>query len=142
MLLGRASLPSPSRHREPVGVGKICGLEAETAEFYLGAHQRYDRCSRLLRRRIFMNVGLFPDTDASIDRSCQALISAPAQMNNMGVLGYQGKADVPRDHAPNARWIVYRALDPWFFGGPLALQLRFLSYVCGPCDCLMRPSPI
>jgi len=24
----------------------------------------------------------------------------------------------------------------------LALQLRFLSYVFGPCDCLMRPSPI
>lgn len=120
---GQSLLSAAMARGGPLGVGKIGGLEAETAAHFLGPRRRGEPYPRLLRRQILLNVGLFPDTDDAIDRFCEALIAAAAQMDLMGVLGYPGEPEVLRDHAPAAQLIAYRALDPWFFEDPWSAHL-------------------
>lgn len=107
----------------PLGVGKIGGLEAEATGHFLGARQRGAPYPRLMRGQMFLNVGLFPDTDESLDAFCRALIAAAATMDVMGVMGYSGEPAVLRDHAPQARLIPLRALDPWYFDDPWSRHL-------------------
>ena len=107
----------------PLGIGKIGGLEAEVAGFYLGERQRGTPYPKLLRAQIFLNVGIFPDTDEAIDRFCQALIGAAARMDVMGVMGYPGEPQILGKHAPNACLISLHALDPWYFPDPWSRHL-------------------
>lgn len=91
------------RAGRPFAAGKIGGLEAEGAGFFLGASQRGETYPRLLRGQLGLNVGLFPDTDEALDRFCRALVDAAGAMDVMGVMGYPGEPAVLRAHAPGGR---------------------------------------
>ncbi|MEI6161903.1 MAG: hypothetical protein WCP77_18865 [Roseococcus sp.] len=105
------------------GFGKIGGLEAELAGFFLGARQRGQPYPPLLRGQAFLNVGLFPQMDASLDAFCEALIAAATVMDVMGVMGYPGEPEVLGVHAPLARLIPLKSLDPWYFADPWSRHL-------------------
>ena len=110
----------------PLGIGKIGGLEAELAGHYLNRRKGAADprpYPPLLRGQMPLNVGLFPDTDDSLDAFCEALIAAAGDMDVMGVMGYPGEPEVLRAHAPGARLIPLRSLDPWLFGDPWSRHL-------------------
>lgn len=107
----------------PLGIGKIGGLEGECAGFYLGARQKGEPYPKLLRAQMFLNVGLFPVDDASLDRFCATLIASAAELDIMGVMGYPGEPDVLLNHATRARLISLKALDPWYFDDPWSAAL-------------------
>lgn len=106
-----------------LGFGKIGGLEAELCGHYLGPRQRGQPYPPLLRGQAFLNVGIFPDSDASLDAFCEALLAAASVMDVMGVMGYPGEPEVLGRHAPQARLIPLRSLDPWYFPDPWSRHL-------------------
>ncbi|MBU8540738.1 hypothetical protein [Falsiroseomonas tokyonensis] len=106
-----------------LGVGKIGGLEAEAAGFFLGPRQQGLPYPARLRHQMFLNVGLFPADDASLDRFCKALTEAVGQLDIMGLMGYSGEAQVVKRYAPNAKLIKLKALDPWYFDNPWSAHL-------------------
>ncbi len=120
---GHAVLAGALAEGPPKGFGKIGGLEAELCGFYLGPRQRGATYPRLLRAQAFLNVGLFPDTDESLDAFCQALTKAAGTMDVMGVMGYSGEPAVLSQHAPQARLIPLKSLDPWYFPAPWSAHL-------------------
>lgn len=103
--------------------GKIGGLEAEIAGFYLGPRKEGRPYPKLLRGQAFLNVGIFPDTDESLDAFCEALIAAASTMDIMGTMGYSGEPAVLNQHAPQARLIPLNSLDPWYFPDPWSRHL-------------------
>ncbi|MDB5413663.1 MAG: hypothetical protein JWR10_1998 [Rubritepida sp.] len=121
--VGQTQLSQALAKGGALGLGKIGGLEAEAAGFYLSGRQRGEPYPNLLRGQMFLNVGLFPATDESLDRFCQALIAAACQMDIMGVMGYPGEPEVLRDYAPHTPLIPLRALDPWYFPDPWSRHL-------------------
>jgi len=137
---GQSLLAAAMARGGPLGVGKIGGLEAEAAGFFLGARQRGVPYPKLLRAQIFLNVGIFPDTDEAIDRFCQGLIAAAGRMDVMGAMGYPGEPEVLRHHAPNARLISLHALDPWYFPDPWSRHLagRRVAVVSPFADTITR----
>jgi hypothetical protein len=108
----------------PLGVGKIGGLEAEAAGFFLTGRPHGKPYPERLRRQMFLNVGLFPVDDGSLDRFCMALIEAAGQLDILGLMGYPGEAEVLTRHATTAQLISLRALDPWYFPDPWSRHLR------------------
>lgn len=120
---GQTELAEAMARGGPLGVGKIGGLEAEAAGFYLTRRPHGEPYPKLLRAQMFLNVGLFPDTDASLDAFCAALVEAAGHMDVMGLMGYPGESDVIRDHAPQARLVSLHALDPWHFPAPWSRRL-------------------
>jgi hypothetical protein len=107
----------------PRAFGKIGGLEAELCGFYLEERPKGAPYPRLLRHQAFLNVGLFPETDASLDEFCRRIVAAAGTMDVMGVMGYPGEPAVLGRHAPQARLIPLRSLDPWFFPNPWSRHL-------------------
>ncbi len=105
------------------GLGKIGGLEGEAASFYLNNRKTGESYPELLRQQMFLNVGLFPVDDDSLDRFCAALIEASTAMDVMGVMGYTGDPDILLNHATQAKLVSLRALDPWYFSEPWSAQL-------------------
>jgi len=107
----------------PLGIGKIGGLEGECAGFFLTRRPKGETYPKLLRAQMFLNVGLFPVDDESLDRFCLALIAAAKELDIMGVMGYSGEPEVLLNHATRARLISLRALDPWYFDNPWSEML-------------------
>jgi len=54
---GQSLLAGAIAEGGPLGIGKIGGLEAEAAGYYLGERQRGRPYPKLLRAQIFLNVG-------------------------------------------------------------------------------------
>jgi hypothetical protein len=121
-LLGEAIAAALAGGR-PLGVGKIGGLEGEAAGFYLTRRRSGAPYPERLRAQMFLNVGLFPVDDASLDRFCAALVEAAATLDVMGVMGYSGEPEVLQHHATRARLISLKALDPWYFPDPWSRHL-------------------
>lgn len=120
---GQALIAQAIASGKPAGIGKIGGLEGEAAGFYLNQRKSGAPYPPLLREQMFLNVGLFPVNDDSLDRFCAALIEASTHLDVMGVMGYTGEPDVLLNHATQAKLISLDALDPWYFDQPWSAQL-------------------
>ena len=120
---GQSELAAAMARGGPLGVGKVGGLEGEAAGFFLGPRHRGEPYPNRLRAQMFLNVGLFPVDDDSLDRFCTALIAAASELDIMGVMGYPGEPQVLLHHATKARLISLRALDPWYFPDPWSRHL-------------------
>ncbi|SHJ70843.1 hypothetical protein SAMN02745194_03186 [Roseomonas rosea] len=120
---GQTELAAAMARGGPLGVGKVGGLEGEAAGFFLGPRRKGEPYPKRLRAQMFLNVGLFPVDDASLDRFCTALIKAAAELDIMGVMGYPGEPQVLLHHATKARLISLKALDPWYFPDPWSRHL-------------------
>ncbi|MBC9207366.1 hypothetical protein IBL26_11005 [Roseomonas aerophila] len=120
---GQALIAQAIASGRPAGIGKIGGLEGEAAGFFLNNRPKGEPYPPMLREQMFLNVGLFPVNDDSLDRFCAALIDAAKQLDVMGVMGYTGEPDVLLNHATQARLISLKALDPWYFDQPWSAQL-------------------
>lgn len=120
---GHALLEQAIGSGPPKAFGKIGGLEAELCGFYLDERPKGATYPRLLRQQAFLNVGLFPDDDASLDAFCQRIVAAAGTMDVMGVMGYSGEPAVLNRHAPQARLIPLKSLDPWYFPNPWSRHL-------------------
>src|SRR4051812_2781414 len=65
---GQTLLSEAMARGGPLGIGKVGGLEGEATGFFLGPRKRGEPYPKRLRAQMFLNVGLFPVTDESLDR--------------------------------------------------------------------------
>lgn len=110
---GNAQLANAIHSGAPFGAGKIGSVELEGLNCYL-ADPTLKTMSADLRQKLYANVGVFPQTDATLQSFFKTFLASLNALDVAGVWYNVGERAVLKTHAPQAVYTEIRALEPYY----------------------------
>jgi hypothetical protein len=120
---GNARIAGAIQSGMPCAIGKIGSTEAQGLAWYLRRRPNGTSYPPILREQLLALCGVFPPTDAFLDRFCAVYLEAVEALDILAVWGNAGEAEVVARHAGRATLIPRLALEPYHFAEPWSAAL-------------------